>query len=326
MVKYFKYAAAFIASVGSCFATTNYINGIDEDYGSQTTIRNDVVLLGGAGGLSGMTQPSGQLNSTTSIWNITFVQSGTNPVASTIPTGSINYPNTLTDLWITGDATNFETVTSNGAAYGLPAPIANANSSIPINIHFLLTRGPNLIPNWFTSALSANARIIVEPQSADPRIENLVSSLSLTNTLIIGSRVFLFNSPTIACAIQRHPKIPATQAHNKAYLVVGTNTTFSSPVNGISILGTGGMPSFSLAFQKTSDIIDINMQNITTITVNSAGLASGTNLTVVGSFFSVPTLTAILDSTSTTSATTNLITTNTAQILPALSPALNFLH
>ena len=83
MVKYFKYAAAFIASVGSCFATTNYINGIDEDYGSQTTIRNDVVLLGGAGGLSGMTQPSGQLNSTTSIWNITFVQSGTNPVAST---------------------------------------------------------------------------------------------------------------------------------------------------------------------------------------------------------------------------------------------------
>ena len=302
MIKKFKYILAFATTLGSCYASasnTTYINGIDEDYGSPNTVRDDAILLSsGTGGFTGMTVPSGQTSSTTTTWNLGFDTA----------------------------------VGTTNATFALPTPVACTNTGTPpVNVHFLLSHAPATAPfAWFTGNLPTGARVIIEPQSADPGIGSILANLDSSNTLIIGAPIALPSSgnTTIACKVQRHPKIAAANAYNKAQLTVSANTTFSSAVNGISIAGSsaGGPNAFTLAFVATSDIIDPDVTNLGTITVNSTSLTAGTTLTVVGSHAALPTITATLDTTTSTTTTTKITTTTTPLTLAALSPVLNYVH
>ena len=239
----------------------------------------------------------------------------------------------MTDIWITGDARGFDTaVGTTNATFALPTPVACTNTGTPpVNVHFLLSHAPATAPfAWFTGNLPTGARVIIEPQSADPGIGSILANLDSSNTLIIGAPIALPSSgnTTIACKVQRHPKIAAANAYNKAQLTVSANTTFSSAVNGISIAGSsaGGPNAFTLAFVATSDIIDPDVTNLGTITVNSTSLTAGTTLTVVGSHAALPTITATLDTTTSTTTTTKITTTTTPLTLAALSPVLNYVH
>lgn len=324
MIKRLKYIAAFLTSLNNCFAaTTAYINGPDEDYGSLTTIRKDVVIIGSGGGdFANMTTPSGQVNSITKIWRLAIVDSSAgSPLPNTNPTNPSTYPNTLTALWVIGDVKSIDTCIGATRANALPTPVTNAGgASIPVNIHFLLKTAPTSLPiAWFTQAVPDHSRIIIEPGSADPGIDSILSDITtngLTNTsLLIGAPVTLqATTTTVTPAVQRHPKVLPIHAHQssgikKSQLILNASTIFSSAVHGISLLvGTSPTAPITVDFTNTSSIIDVDA------TQNGSGgmfgiftIEAGKTVTMLGINHTIPTATYYLKTTGSLTNVTKII-------------------
>ncbi len=269
MIKQFKYMLGFIATISSYIeAATCYFPGLE---GLEE--RSDIVRIGSSGGFDGFTMPSATCESL----YITFIKTASPLEPNSIPTNSYRgtgdapkLPSTLKDIYLMGDASDYATLvvgnTRHGpeapeyspSTYALPTPAANTN------IHFLLTRGPTTSPLlWFQDTLPAGCRLIIEPGSADPCI-NTVFPLN-GGAIIIGAPITpavgfssLLASAAKLCDVQRHPKVPASEAYLKAVMTLQERTIFPGYVNGISLNG-----AFEVTFKANSDLVDP--------TANSAG-------------------------------------------------------
>ena len=195
MIKQFKKILGLAATVSSCLGAlaavdthTSYISGIDEVGG---TVRNDIVVIGAAGDLSGYHAPLVSCNTL----YISLVQSATAAAANTAATGPAaavtspallvaaagGLPACVKDLWITGDATGVHTAFG-AAVRALPTPAAGTT------IHFLLSAAANAShARWFQSALPASCRVVVEPLSADPRLNTVMPTAN--GMIILGAPV-----------------------------------------------------------------------------------------------------------------------------------------
>jgi len=262
MIKKFKYMLGFIATISSYTeATTCYFPGLE---GLEE--RSDNIRIGSSGGFTGVTMPSPTCKSL----YITFIKTASPVEPNTIPTNgyrgsgeSPKFPSTLYDIYLMGDASDFQTLvvgnTRHGpmtpeyspAAYALPTPAANTN------IHFLLTRGPTTSPLlWFQDTLPAGCRLIIEPGSADPFI-NVVLPLN-GGDILIGAPITpavgfsnLLAGMTRICDIQRHPKVLASEAYSKAVMTLQETTVFPGHVNGISLSG-----AHPVTFEANSELVD----------------------------------------------------------------------
>ncbi len=216
--------------------------------------RRDTIETGSAGGFAGFAVP----DSACKELHISFMRSGTAAVANSILTnsytgsGAVPYlPTTVDDLWIEGDATDFDTLVSGGAQYGLPTP------GVRTTIHFLLSAAPTTSPlTWFQSALPAGCRLVIEPGSADPFINTVLPLAG--GHIIIGAPVApeagfsaLLAGMTSSCPIQRHPKVAVGDAASQALITLAEATRFPYAINGISLTG-----DYATTFAATSDIVD----------------------------------------------------------------------
>ena len=318
MIKQFKYILAITATIGSYLgAATTYIPGAELANGT----RSDIIRVGSAGGFSDFVNPSSAIKTL----YITLMESGTGVEPNTTPTFSSylgtgvipHLPATLKDLYVMGNASDFMTLVLGDslhdayssayppAAYALPTPAANTT------IHFLLSDAPVTAPEkWFQGPLLSGSRLVVEPNSQDPFV-NTVLPMS-GGKIIIGSPVApeagfsaLLDSITGSCAIQRHPRVLATEAYAAALITLEEATTFPFPVYGISLAG-----AFAVQFDATSNLIDpapestdagytVSANTILTLThsqrdlpeVNNTLAAGGTSKVVIStSAVKLPTL------------------------------------
>ena len=299
MIKQFKYMLGFIATISSYIeatATTCYFPGLE---GLEE--RSDIIRIGSSGGFADVTMPSPTCKSL----YITFTKVASQAEPNIIPTNGYrgigdapNFPSTLKDIYLMGDASDFQTLVLGNtrlgptapeyspAAYGLPTPAANTN------IHFLLTKRPTSSPLlWFQDELPSGCRLIIEPGSADPFI-NTVLPLN-GGAIIIGAPVKpavgfsnLLASMNKLCCIQRHPKVLASEAYLKAVLTLQETTVFPSHVNGISLKGP-----FSVTFEANSDLVDP--------TADSAGagyiIASKRKLELYGAHTPLPAIASYME-------------------------------
>lgn len=251
-----SYAATQLA------ASTVYEVGIESD-----RKRFDTVRLGSAGGFHGFTRPSSSCEEL----YIDFICSNSQPDPNYIPTNSsytgvgeppILLGPELKHLFIMGDLSFFNTavlgntISGSGniptlppAAYALPTPSAGTT------IHFSLTKPPASNPlTWFQSPLPELCTIVIELESADPYIDNL---LPLNGGLvIIGAPTKLplnffekiENIPSLL-RIQRHPQITVQQSYEKAILELQEPTIFLHGIFGVSLKGP-----FSSEFRENSSL------------------------------------------------------------------------
>ena len=262
MIKQFKYMLGFIATISSYTeATTCYFPGLE---GLEE--RSDSIRIGSSGGFEGFTMPS----STCKSLYITFTKTASPVEPNSIPTNSYRgtgdapkLPNTLKDIYLVGDASDFPTLVVGNTRFGPEAPAESPSTyalptpAVNTNIHFLLTRGPTTSPLlWFQDTLPGGCRLIIEPGSADPFI-NVVLPLN-GGDILIGAPVspavgfsHLLASMTRICDIQRHPKVPASEAYLKAVMTLQETTVFPGHVNGISLSG-----AHPVTFEANSDLVD----------------------------------------------------------------------
>ncbi len=165
--KSFKYLFAFVATTASCFGSTTYITGIEEE---KDSMRCDTILTGSAGSFNGYTEPSAAI----STLRVTFVRVS-DAGSSISPTAFSRFPSTIKDIYFFGNTSDLGTLIGNGAKYALPTPGDNTT------IHFSLSAVPsdsNLC--WFTHQPGKNVRKIIEPNSVNPYALNT----SLLNEII----------------------------------------------------------------------------------------------------------------------------------------------
>lgn len=301
---------------------TAYTSGANENNG-QNTIRNDILAIGSQlGSFAGYADPTGQTaGNVTTILNLAFVKSGETPNGPIeTPFSTPSFADTLKDIWITGDATNFDILVGGLARNALPTPPDGCT------VHFLLSNAPASDPvYWFQSALGSGCRVVVEPGSADPKLGSVLSGLTSTNTLVVGNNLaFPASLSSVPFKIQRHPKIPGSSASTRARITLGANTIFSAPVYGVSLGGayTTGFAAFS---KPASYIID-PQSNLGAITANSSDLSTGTSLTLVALSAPLPTLRTYVNGTGTLGVVTQVNTVTVEPNLPILSPALSSTH
>ncbi|MEI7494023.1 MAG: hypothetical protein WCJ92_05445 [Alphaproteobacteria bacterium] len=309
MIKMFKYLMVLPAIIGSYLVAppvTTYFPGVELENGT----RHDTILVGGAGGFSGFTQPSSKIKAL----YIEFVQSGTTAVANTTHTytggGTVPHlPTTLQHLWIGGDALGFNTLMETDyTLFSLPTP------AVGTIIHFALTRQPAARPaHWFQYILPAACKLVVEPASADPYILSAVPVSG--GTIVLGSNVTVqagfnteLNSAVYPCTIQRHPNIAASDAHSKARLTISENTTFPWAVNGIS-LNAG--ESCASTFLANSDLVDPTAAAAVDLTAGSTDAIC--TLSLYAASADLPTYT------STVSAGSKVVVATSAPKLPSIS-------
>jgi len=323
MIKQFKQMLGLAATISSCFSalfaaadtTTVYIPGIDEVGG---TVRCDTVVLGIAGNLSGYRAPLASCN----VLYINLVQSGSTVganAAATGPAAAVTAPPLLVaaagglpacvkDLWITGDASDVHTAFG-AAARALPTPAPGTT------IHFLLSEAANSAhARWFQSALPASCRVVVEPLSADPRLNTVMPPA--TGMIILGAPVAPAAgfSALLNCPIYRHPSIAASRAYDKALLTMAEATIFSASVKGISLAG-----AFAATFNDSSCIID------PAANAARAGFTvePGKTLTLFASHENLPTVASTLVGGETPG---QIVLATSAPVLPTLVPALKLTH
>lgn len=260
--------ATLLASSQTWGAVTVYRTGVEEE-----TVRRDNVVIAGAGGLGTYTDPS---STSIKTLHIDFVQSGVNGVSSTTATAGTTMGSNIKEVFITGDATNLSTVFGD-AAHALPTPSAS-----DVVIRFALKTSPTAVVDWFCSSIPANATVIVEPGSADPKFK----AAFFTNTfkqLTLGINIDAPASATpIKAILARHAKVAAADAATKARLTLVDPTTFSAAVKGVSLSGT-----VAVTFSDTAEVVDPT--GVTGYTV-----AAGKALTVKGTalaYASVPAVT-----------------------------------
>lgn len=249
--KIFVVVSMAISSMLTAVATS-YVCG-SEDLVNRT--RHDTLSVGtAAGSLSGYTVPSSSITSLTIqfVGNIGGVES-TTVLAPTIPS-------TVTNLWLIGDATGYDTVTQGGNA-ALPLPTLGGKTTI----HFALTTAPAAAARWFTS-LPTDCKILVEP-GVDPLLERIVSFSSTSITL--KKSIDLGSAATITPRVIKDSSIPAVLAALSARITMGADTTFSGGVTGVSLSG-----AHVATLNGSSEVIDPD--NISGYT-----LAAGIDLTVI---------------------------------------------
>jgi hypothetical protein len=248
--KIFVVISIAISSMLTAVATS-YVCG-SEDLVNRT--RHDTLSVGtAAGSLSGYTAPSSSITSLT----IQFVGDiGVESTAALAPT----IPSTVTNLWLIGDATGYDTVTQGGNA-ALPLPTLGGKTTI----HFALTTAPAAAARWFTS-LPTDCKILVEP-GVDPLLERIVSFSSASITL--KRSIDLGSAATITPRVIKDSSIPAVLAALSARITMGADTTFSGGVTGVSLSG-----AHVATLNGSSEVVDPN--NISGYT-----LAAGIDLTVI---------------------------------------------
>ena len=312
MITHFKYIFTTIAIIGSYLGatTTAYLPG---DETATSKFRSDIIRIGAAGGFDGFTAPGRNCKAL----YITLVESGTaaqaNNVHTNSYTGSGEIPHlssTIKDIWIEGDAHGFDTLVSGGAAYALFTPAAGTT------VHFSLTRAPTDSPlSWFQGPLLANCRLVIEPESADPFINTVLPMAG--GNIILGAAVSpevgfsaLLNTIPTPCLIQRHPRIAAKNAYNKAVMILSETTVFPSAVNGISLSG-----AYQVTFNATSDLVDPAADSA------DAGytVAAHKTLSIDAAHAPLPGIRSLLEA----GGTANIKVVTSTIALPKLTPALN---
>lgn len=260
-----KYILACMLGIGtSYYAATAYVPGLENEGGA----RDDTFRIGAeSGGASGYTAPSSSITSLT----IDFVQSGTAPAGViSSPFAVATFPSTLKKLYLTGNATGFNTLVNGVAGNALPKPPAGCE------VHFSLTTGPAADPvYWFQSDLESDNIVYVDPLSADPYLGGVLANLVSTNTLYLGTNIALPAAVTeLNCLVKRNAAITQANTATKARLTAAANLTFKSAVSGISIGG-----AYSFGFDENSLIID-PQSNVTGVSNNGTSKTSGTILYV----------------------------------------------
>ena len=119
----------------------------------------------------------------------------------------------------------------------------------------------------------------------------------------------MLDSITGACAIQRHPRVLATEAYADALLTLDEATTFPFSVYGISLAG-----AFPVTFEATSNLIDPAAES------TEAGYTVGANtvLTLTHSQRDLPEV----NNTLAAGGTSKVVISTSAVKLPTLVPTL----
>ncbi len=254
---------------------TAYIPGPDQN--DPSIPRYDTIRIGTSGGFSGYVAPLPKTSKI--VLSLQPIAGATFGANSTIMTVAA-FPNTIRELWITGDATGFDVACASGLGLQLPTPPKNCD------VRFDLKAGPASTCKWFQGTPS-NCHVYVEPNCVDPMICGLLQTLDRSNRLIAGSSISLGTNTFVSCNIQRHPKIPVTSAYSRALLTIGANIIFQAAINGMSLTGP-----YVATFNQNSDLVDPNPG---AIPVNYI-VAEDKTLTLYGCHAPLPTYVVTLQS------------------------------
>lgn len=233
---------------------TSYQNGLplNVDLNTSKGERIDILKIGSTGGFSNFEMPGSWCRKLT----INFAQTNTGAEENTELTNSYDgigevphLPNTVDELWLTGDPWGYDILVQGGRQYALPTPAPGTR------IRFSFSKSPYKNPlGWFQGDLPASCQVIIEPGSADPFINSV---LPFGGSLIVGAPITLdegvagsIAASTLApFTIQRYTNADIEQSS----ITLTEPTTFSAGVFGIKLKGP-----FSATFKADSNLFNIS--------------------------------------------------------------------
>ena len=201
--------------------------------------RFDRVLCNQGSGFTHYTAPSA------SITNLVMsIGTASSVIANTSATAITTLPSTVTTLWITGDASNIDTVCGSASNCQLPTPSAPSGT-----LRFALTSGPSSTCKWFCGNLPNGWTVSIEPHSADPKLGTGILDRALTNPISVGNTAglslpsggFTLNAPlSRKTGLSTYPPLTLTDA----------NTTFAGAVSNLALNNS----TYASIFTATSTI------------------------------------------------------------------------
>ena len=255
-------------------ATTTYTSGVATD----GTSRWDTISVGAAGDFTGCTTTAGTVKK---LFIDIFEVAGATVALNDTVTTLVDFPTTLTEVWIRGDAEAWNTIVT-GATLTLPCPPLNCK------IHFALTASPAAAAVWFNSGstlFTANRltwKIYTEPGSVDPLL--LAADMQAVSQVYIGCPMTAAGALTMVGGISKHPSLTTAVA-----LTIAGATTFQG-LAGIAL--NGGGAENDLTFSENATLEDCTNVSTGTLTV-----AASKTLKVRGSALTAAAMTTVLPAT-----------------------------